>query len=237
MKKLAYILILLASVGFNAHAQVRPGNLNSFDDRMLHWGIQVGYTQSKFDLHYTPEDSIRQTILGTTSYYSPGFHINVIGDLKLNDFLNLRLLPGVTLVSRDMAYRWSDAYTSTHWKYDTQRTVESVYAEMPIELKVRAKRYGNFRPYLLGGGYVGRDVASLFKNQNNNDESIIRLKPIDIRYTMGVGFSFFLPYVKLAVELKMSFGLIDLRVDDNDLYTLSTTDMRSRTFMLSFTFE
>ena len=54
---------------------------------------------------------------------------------------------------------------------------------------------------------------------------------------MGVGFDFFLPYVKFAIELKMAFGIVDLRVADDDLYTLSTTDMKSRTFMLSFTFE
>ena len=115
--------------------------------------------------------------------------------------------------------------------------VESVYGELPFELKYKAKRYTNFRPYLIAGGSIGRDIASLFKNKNNSDESIIRLNPIDLRYTGGVGFDFFLPYVKFAIELKMSFGLLDLRVNDEDLYTRSTTDLKSRTFMLSFTFE
>ncbi|MCQ2273887.1 MAG: outer membrane beta-barrel protein [Bacteroidales bacterium] len=237
MKKLAYIFILLASTMLHAYGQERPGNLNTFDSRRLHWGIQVGYTQSKFDLHYTQDDSIRHTILGTTSYYSPGFHIHVIGDLRLGEYFNLRLLPGITLISRDMSYNWSEEYTSTHWKYDTKRTVESVYGEIPFELKIRAKRYANFRPYITTGGSWGYDVSSLFKNQNNGDESIIRLNPTDLRYTMGVGFDFFLRYVKFAIELKMAFGINDLRVNDNDYYTLSTTDLRSRTFMLSFTFE
>lgn len=220
-----------------AWCQIRPGHLNDFDTRRLHYGIQVGYTHSKFDLHYSESDTLRQTILGTTSYYSPGFHINVIGDLRMTDHLNFRLLPGITLISRDMSYVWSDEYTSTHWKYDTRRTVESVYGEMPVELKYRANRYADFRPYLTAGGCVGFDFASLRKNKNNNDESIIRLNPLDLRYTMGVGFDYFLSYVKFAIELKMSFGLIDLRVDDDDYYTQSVTDLRSRTFMLSFTFE
>jgi len=43
--------------------------------------------------------------------------------------------------------------------------------------------------------------------------------------------------VKFAIELKMAFGLSDLRVEDDDYYTQSTTEMLSRTFMLSFTFE
>ncbi len=236
MKKIFAILTLVATIAI-LHAQERPSNLNTFDNRKLHWGIQVGYTQSKFDLHCTDDDSIRQNIMGTTSYYSPGFHINVIGDLRLGDYLNLRLLPGITLISRDMSFNWSDEYTSTHWKYDLKRTVESVYGEIPLELKFRAKRYGNFRPYLIAGGSFGFDFASLLKNENNNNESIIRLNPVDLRYTTGVGFSVFLPYVKFAIEFKMAFGIPDLRVPDDDYYTLSTTDLHSRTFMLSFTFE
>ena len=218
-------------------AQNAPVHLGKFDDRKVHFGIQVGYTLSKFDLHYTNDDAVREGILGTTSYYSPGFHINEINDFRLGDHFNLRLMPGVTLISRDMAYVWSDEYTSTHWKYDSRRTVESVYGELPVEFKFRAMRYSDFRPYLIAGGSFGFDFASFFKNRNNNDESIIRLNPFDLRYTMGMGFDFFLPYVKFAIELKMAFGLLDLRVADDDLYTLSSTDFRSRTFMLSFTFQ
>ncbi len=235
MKK--YILILLLLPALGGWAQDRPGHLNTFDTRKFHYGIQVGYTQSKFDLQYSEQDTIRQTILGTTSYYSPGFHINVIGDMRLSDYFNLRLLPGITLISRDMSYVWSEDYTSTHWKYDTRRTVESVYGEIPVELKFRAKRYGNFRPYLTAGGVWGFDFASLRKNKNNNDESIIRLNPVDLRYTAGVGFDFFLRYVKFAIEFKSAFGLVDLRVEDDDYYTQSVTELLSRTFMISFTFE
>lgn len=237
MKRSHLFLLLLLLATQSALCQTRPSHLGGFDDRKLHYGIQVGYTQSKFDLHCTEADSIRQTILGTTSYYSPGFHINVIGDLRLGDHLNFRLLPGITLVSRDMAFNWSEAYTSTHWKYDMRRTVESVYGEIPVEFKFRAKRYNDFRPYLTAGASWGFDFASLRKNLNNNEESIIRLNPVDLRYTAGVGFDVFLRYVKFAIELKMAFGMIDLRVADDDYYTLSTTDFKSRTFMLSFTFE
>ena len=235
-KHIALAFFLLALVG-GTNGQNRASNLGSFDKRLLHYGIQVGYTQSKFDLVYSEDEALRRNIQGTTSYYSPGFHINVIGDLRMSDYFNLRLLPGVTLMSRELAYAWSEEYQRTHWKYDTRRTVESVYGEMPLEVKFRAMRYANFRPYLTGGICAGFDFASLRKNKNNNDESIVRLNPVDFRYTMGFGFDFFLRYVKFAIELKMAFGLPNLRVDDDDLYTQSVTLLRSRTFMLSFTFE
>ena len=54
---------------------------------------------------------------------------------------------------------------------------------------------------------------------------------------MGVGFDVFLRYVKFAIELKMSFGLVDLKVEDPDIYIRCADYFKSRTFMLSFTFE
>lgn len=213
------------------------GNLGQFDRKLLHWGIQVGVTESKFDLAFSEDDELRQTLQGVTSYYEPGFHIAVIGDLRLNDYLNLRLLPGVTIVSRDLSYSWEAAYLASHRLAETNRLAESVYGDVPLEIKFRAQRWTDFRPYLTGGISYGFDFASLRRNRNRNNESIVRLQPNDLRYTMGLGFDFFLRYVKFAIELKMNFGLLDLKVPDEDIYIRSMDVMHSRTFMLSFTFE
>ena len=217
------------------NAQV--GNLGQFDRRLLHYGIQVGLVESKFDIAFSEDDELRQTLQGVNSYYTPGFHIAVIGDMRLNDYLNLRLLPGVTIVSRDIAYSWERGYLDAHRLAETERLAESVYGDIPLELKFRAQRWNDFRPYLTGGISYGFDFASLRRNRNRNNESIVRLQPSDLRYTMGIGFDFFLRYVKFAIELKMNFGLLDLRVPDDDIYIRSMDVMHSRTFMLSFTFE
>lgn len=213
------------------------GNLGKFDSRLLHYGIQVGYTQSMFDLDFSSDDELRQTLQGTTSYYHPGFHIAVIGDLRLGNWFNLRLLPGVTLITREVSYSWEPSYRQTHRLVEQSRTVESVYGDFPVEIKFRAMRYHNFRPYLTAGLSYGFDFASLRKNRNRTDESIIRLEPHDFRYTLGMGFDFFLHYVKFAIELKMAFGLLDLKVPDPDVYIRAFDNLSTRTFMLSFTFE
>lgn len=219
----------------SAAAQV--GNLGKFDSRLLHYGIQVGLTMSKFDLEYTSDEALRHDLLGTTSYYAPGFHIAVIGDLRLGKWFNLRLLPGVTLITRDVSYAWEPSYLEAHRLAELSRNVESVYGDFPIELKFRAMRYNNFRPYVTAGVSYGFDFASLRKNRNRTDESIIRLEPNDFRYTMGLGFDVFLRYVKFAIDLKMTFGFPNLKVDDPDVYIRAFDYLNSRTFMLSFTFE
>ena len=226
---------LLSLLSSNVNAQV--GNLGKFDSRLLHYGIQVGLTMSKFDLEFSSDEALRQELQGTTSYYAPGFHIAVIGDLRLSKWFNLRLLPGVTLITRDVTYSWEPSYLASHRLAELSRNVESVYGDFPIELKFRSIRYNNFRPYITAGVSYGFDFASLRKNRNRTDESIIRLEPSDFRYSMGLGFDVFLRYVKFAIDLKVTFGFPNLKVEDPDIYIRAFDYLNSRTVMLSFTFE
>ena len=235
VKRRERTLLLLLLLSVPAHSQI--GNLGKFDSRLLHYGIQVGYTQSMFDLEYSDDAVIRQSLQGVTSYYAAGFHIAVIGDLRLNDWFNLRLVPGVTLVTREISYAWESGYLPTHPLAEQRRSVESVYGDIPLELKFRAKRYGDFRPYLIAGVSYGFDFSSLRENKNLTDESIVRIQPHDFRYSLGVGFDVFLRYVKFAIEFKMNLGLVDLKVEDPDIYIRSFNNLSTRTFMLSFTFE
>ena len=213
------------------------GNLATFDRRELHYGIQVGYTQSKFDLLFHEDDEMRETMQGVTSYYAPGFHIAVIGDMRMGNWFNLRMLPGVTLVTREIDYSWENNYLATHRLAERSRNVESVYGDIPLEIKFRSMRDGDFRPYLTAGASYGFDFASLRKNRNETNQSIVRLQASDLRYSMGMGFDVFLRYVKFAIEFKMVFGLLDMKVEDPDIYIKSFDFLNSRTFMLSFTFE
>ena len=226
---------LLSLLSSNVNAQV--GNLGKFDSRLLHYGIQVGLTMSKFDLEFSSDEALRQELQGTTSYYAPGFHIAVIGDLRLSKWFNLRLLPGMTLITRDVTYSWEPGYLASHRLAELSRNVESVYGDFPIELKFRSIRYNNFRPYITAGVSYGFDFASLRKNRNRTDESIIRLEPSDFRYSMGLGFDVFLRYVKFAIDLKATFGFPNLKVEDPDIYIRAFDYLNSRTVMLSFTFE
>lgn len=239
--RLRIILVTVAvwaAFGSTAWGQIgNLGNLMSFDDKPLHYGIQVGLTRSKFDLEFVHDDALRTAVLGTASYYSEGFHISVVGDLRLGRYFNLRSLPGIILIDRDIYYHWAPSYQETHPLLEQHRTVESVYGHLPLELKLRAWRWYNFRPYLTCGGSYSFDFASLRKNKNNNDEAIIRLNADEWRYSVGAGVDFFLRYVKFAIELKMSFGVNDLLILDEEIYTQTLGSMRSRTLMISFTFE
>ena len=232
--KTVVLLTLLTGCG-SAMSQVTY--LANLDKKKVHFGIQLGYTQSKFEDAYTQDDEVRESLQGTTSYYTPGFHLAIVNDFRLGHYFNFRLLPGITLINRMFNYNWTNAYVTQHHGADAKRTVESVYGEIPFDFKFRAFRYRNFRPYLTAGGSYGFDFASMRNNKNNTDQSIIRLNTNDLRYTVGLGFDFYMRYVKFAIEMKMCFGVSDLKIVDDDLYTRSVDFINTRTFMLGFTFE
>jgi hypothetical protein len=66
---------------------------------------------------------------------------------------------------------------------------------------------------------------------------VVKLYKHDFGYEAGAGLDFFLPYFKFGIELKMSLGLRNLLVPDNTIYALSLDRLRSKVFLISFTFE
>lgn len=236
--KIKHKVLILTLLSLCIHSYAQVNYLASFDKKKIHFGIQLGYTQSKFEDAYTQDDEVRESLQGTGSYYTPGFHLAIIApDVRLGNYFNFRIMPGITLINRTFNYSWTETYIDQHHGADAKRNVESVYGEIAFDFKFRAFRYYNFRPYLTAGGSYGFDFASMRNNKNNNDQSIIRLNTSDLRYSAGIGFDFFLRYVKFAIEMKMSFGFSDLKIPDDDLYTRSVDFINTRTFTLGFIFE
>ena len=91
----AIVLFALLAVLGPVATRAQVGNLGQFDTRLLHYGIQVGYTQSKFDFDFSTDPEMRETLQGVTSYYAPGFHIAIIGDLRMGQWFSSisRVLP------------------------------------------------------------------------------------------------------------------------------------------------
>lgn len=228
------IFTLLLAVTQQALGQITQ--LGSYDKRPVHFGIKMGISQSKFDFTASTDEELGELLHGATSYYMPGFLISALADIRMGEYFSFRCLPGIMLTTRSLEYSWNQTTASSHL-YEHSRNVESVYGELPIELKYRALRWHNFRSYVTGGVCYGFDFASLRDNRNNTNESIIRLSSHDFRYTTGVGLDFFLRYVKFAVEFRMAFGVTDLKVNDDDIHSQIATDLYSRTYTICFSFE
>ena len=65
----------------------------------------------------------------------------------------------------------------------------------------------------------------------------IKLKKSDLMYEVGFGIDFYLEYFKFAPEFKATFGLVDMLVNDDSIYSSSIKKMLTHGFTFTLTFE
>lgn len=226
------ILVLFSTRG--AHAQHQKlQNLPYADQRLFHLGFTLGvHTQ---DLILTQSGHVNEngeTWFSEIPRYSPGFTAGIIGDIYLGKHVNLRAIPTLLLGDKQFVFREQ----SGDEEYRTR--VRNNYISLPVHLKISADRVNNFRPYFIVGGYGSFELAS------RKGEAVL-LKPYDFGIEFGVGCDFYLPMFKLAPELKVGWGLMDiLETERSDLvdeslhkYARSLSKATQRIITLSFHFE
>lgn len=233
IKKVTYLLLLILLSG-NLFAQHRKLQHRPYaDQRLFHLGFTLGlHTQDLILTHSGFINENGEAWFSEIPEYSPGFAVGIIGDMYLNRFMNLRLIPSLYLGDKKFIFREQ----SSGEEY-TMR-IRNNYITLPLHLKISADRINNFRPYALVGGYGCIELSSA-KNR------AVLLKPYDAGIEFGVGCDFYLPLFKLSPELKLSFGLIDiLERNRNDLkddelrkYANSLSKATQRMITLSFHFE
>lgn len=228
---------LWTTTGFWAYAQNEgPENLPKFDNKLMHFGFQLGLSSNGFGLSadLTRTDSLTKLETG----YQPGFVIHVVNELHMGPHLGLRFTPGISFAARDLQYTF---YTPKGISEKPEvHTIESTFLEAPLHLKYRSKRVGNFAQYITAGFNYSFDLASDQYSDNtlNPDGSVlIKLKQHNYNLEAGVGFDFFLEYFKFTPELKFSYGINNVAVPDATPYSAPLTDVRSRIFVIALNFE
>lgn len=231
------IIVILVVSGINVSAQRRnDGLLNRpyADLKPIHFGFSVGLHLQDLNISnngfITPEG---ESWFAEVPAYSPGFCVNVLADMRISTYFNLRCSPGMYFGNKKVHFR-----NSVTGDVNTQN-IKSNYVVVPVDIKYSATRYKNIRPYIVGGIMGILDVSKKRPEQ-------LKLKDTDAMLTIGFGCDFYLPYFKLCPELKFCFGLRNLlNTDRPDLqdnpdmmkYTQSISQIKSNMVVLTFFFE
>lgn len=218
-------------------------NLPKFYNQYIHFGFSLGYNQTDFRLHTVPNSKlphdVHDTILypndtltlkSVTSHSDPGFNLGIICDVRLQKYVRLRFLPNIAFASRSLVY----TFTGTKELIVTKKS-ESTFINLPVNVKLQSKRLRNFGAYVIGGGSYSIDLASGKKDAAS--DQVVRLKSTDLYYEGGAGVDFYLPYFKLALELKMINGMKNILIKDNTFFTTPINKLNSRIILFSITFE
>ena len=231
----------MAAVSFMAAPSVAGQQLNDkllnrpyADLRKWHLGFSVGvHTENlKFNHNGFVTENGESWFLEQPSY-SPGFCVNGLFEVRLNNYFSVRVSPGMYFGNREIRMR--EANTDAM----ERQNVKSAFVVMPVDLKFASQRYRNARPYVLGGIMPAFDVSK-------KRSDFLKLKTTDMYLSVGFGCDFYLPYFKFIPELKFCFGLTDVlehkRPDltdepDKQKFTQSIRKATSQMVVLTFYFE
>jgi len=106
--------------------------------------------------------------------------------------------------------------------------------EAPFEVKFRGDRIDNYRWYLLGGFKYTFDLAS---KEDVEDDEFFKIAKADYGYELGIGIDFYFEYFKFSPQLRATFGLKDLLVEDGTVMVTGIRSIRTRAIMINLTFE
>ena len=129
MKKL-FLLLALCLFAQHMNAQLfskeRLANLETFDNRFLTWGYFLGFNQYDFKFEYANQNTDLDTDIEVESQL--GFNVGLIGDMRINRYMNLRLEPGIYFTQRNLIFPGFEEELD----YTTKKTTNS--ADKPAEL-------------------------------------------------------------------------------------------------------
>lgn len=237
MKKLVVLLFLLIA-SQSSFAQLfnkeKIKNIENFDKQFLTWGYFLGLNSYDFNFDYNED---KKDILVETSL---GFSVGLIGDMRINDYFNIRLEPGLFVSKRNLMYDESYFEGIDFNNSDLLREVNSTYIHVPILIKASTKRINNFKPFIVGGFSTSLNLSSNEKNIDDNDNGEFRTKTNVYFYELGFGIDFYLYWFKFTPSIRGVFALNDELVrdeDPNSPWTGNVTSMKTRGIFINFTFQ
>jgi len=227
---LLFLMFFIA--GFCQKNNTKIENLQNFDKQKLHFGYFIGFNQYNYKLDYKINPNY-----ATWIEESIGINIGLIGDLRINEYINLRFEPGLHTNKLNLRFNERSKFTQNS---DTIRSVKSSYIHIPLLIKLSTKRLDNFRPYLIGGVSTSFNLSSNQNSPEDNKNNIFRLKANNLYYELGFGIDFYLQYFKFSPSIRGIFSLKDELVPDDDVaspWTGNIENLSTRGFFINLTFH
>jgi hypothetical protein len=231
MKKFVFFLAFSLALLPSCHSQFNEDpiiNLENEDKAFLNWGYFLGFNQYDFKFEYKNND---EDILVDKSL---GFNVGLIGEMRLNEFLDLRFEPGLFYSQRILGF---PGFSEQN---DAIRQLKSTYINFPLLLKVSTRRLGNWKPYVVGGFYGSLNLGSNEDSLEDNSSGTFRLKQQVYGYELGFGIDFYTEYFKFSPSIRGVFALSDELVPDadpNSPWTGNIETLKTRGIFVNFTFE
>lgn len=228
MKRILFTLALACSVSVLCHAQERlVQNKPYVDLRPFHFGILVGMNMQDMEFEnvgpqtITAEDGTTstQTILCDADTWNPGITVGIVGEMRLSQYFALRTTPAMHFGAKHLSFRNLTQLDENGRPNTATQDLKNTYISVPVDLKISAQRFNNYRPYIIAG-------VNQMINLTGKDQDYIRLKRTDTMLEVGLGCDLYLPFFKLIPELKFCYSLTN-SLDTNHADELQDASMKA----------
>lgn len=228
------LILSLIFIGLQANAQFGIFskdpiiNMETFQKQRVHWGYYLGFNFYDFKFDY--KENAPEVLVDAPA----SFNVGLIGNLRLHEYIDLRLEPGLYYTQRNLTYQGLEN------PRDRLREVKSTYIHVPLLVKFSSLRTGNIRPYLVGGVSASLNLSSNYNAQDDNYEQRFRMNQWSYNYEIGFGIDIFLEYFIFSPSIRGAFGFNNELIQDNtgnSPWTSNIESMKTRAVFVNFTFH
>ncbi len=231
LKTLLISFLLFGIITEDATAQRKLMNMEDHDRKPYYFGLTFGFNQSRHRVRYTDAFAQRDTFMNIQPGWGSGFNLGIMGNLRLNSFVDLRLIPSISFSEKALQFN-----QPLNPNLLENKSIESIYVHLPLQLKFKSDRIHNFRFYGMSGVKLDYDMAAN-ANSRKKDE-FLKFKPMDFGYELGFGLEIFYPNFIFSPEIKVSEGLMNqIFIDRNIPLTNAIDQIRTRTIVFSIHLE
>jgi hypothetical protein len=164
----------------------------------------------------------------------PGFGIGFVTRYSITEHLEVRTTPELVFADKSLTYEFKgvDAHPSV--------SIQTTSVDVPLLLKLKSDRIGDFRMYLLGGVKTSFAINKKSKEDNslNPDDIMPKLSRNYNAWEAGIGCDIYFEYFKLSPELKVSNSFNNMLVPDlSNPYSSPISKLFLHTISFSLYFE
>ena len=227
-----FIIFLCSGLFSYGQRHKKPQNLPRYDFKKIHFGFTLGINSLNFNLAKNDDFLNNDSLLTLLASDQKGFNLGIVSNLRLGKYTDLRFIPTLVFGERILNYRFNNQSNLSL----TDKRIESTLIDFPVSLKYKSARYNNFRTYVMCGVKYSLDIASQSEIDDEGQE-LVKLNNHDLMIEGGFGIDFYLQYFKFSPQIKISHGIINILSKDKTLYTQTIDNLKTNSWMISFTFE
>lgn len=260
MNKFLLKALVLASVSIAtfADAQFRTRNrmdkLEDFDQQTFSWGFYLNGNILDYRIVLNPRYGMNENQNLVSSKASTSFGAGLIAKFRLNDYLDVRLEPGLQFAQRQLTFNTqsNDIYqngTLTNPAFipialtekDRVRDIKSTLVDIPVMLELHGERWYNSRPYVSAGVNYIVNLQSNSDSQDDNRQQVFRSTTHNFAWSAEMGIQFYFNKFKLTPGVRGTFFMNNEMVADNastpPYWSAAVSTLQTRAIMFVLKFE